>query len=165
MPMDLKEVLKQVRKIELINRVLVENMLQGAYLSRFKGQGMEFADVREYVEGDDVRNIDWNVTARTTIPHVKQFQEEREMTLMLLLDASASVDFGSVNRIKRQLAVEFCASLAFSAVNNNDRVGLVIFTDRIEHYLPPNKGRSHIMRLVRDMIYFEPKSRTTDLNC
>lgn len=165
MKIDIKDVLKQVRKIELVNRVLVENMLQGAYLSRFKGQGMEFADVREYVEGDDVRNIDWNVTARTNVAHVKQFQEEREMTLMLLLDASASVDFGTVSRLKRQMAIEFCASLAFSAVKNNDRVGLVIFTDRIEHYLPANKGRGHVMRLIRDMIYFEPKSRGTDLNC
>ncbi len=158
MKMDLKDVLKQVRKIELINRVLVENMLGGAYLSRFRGQGMEFADVREYVEGDDVRNIDWNVTARTTVPHVKQFQEERERTLMILLDASGSVDFGTVNRIKRQLAVEFTASLAFSAVKNHDRVGLIVFTDRIEHYCPPNKGRGHVMRLVRDMIFFDPRS-------
>jgi uncharacterized protein (DUF58 family) len=165
MKIDIKDVLKQVRKIELVNRVLVENLLQGAYLSRFKGQGMEFADVREYVEGDDVRAIDWNVTARTNVPHVKQFQEEREMTLMLLLDASASVDFGTVNRLKRQLAIEFCASLAFSAIKNHDRVGLVLFTDRIEHFLPPAKGRAHVMRLIRDMLYFEPKAKTTDLNC
>jgi len=165
MHMDLKEVLKQVRKIELVNRVLVENMLQGAYRSRFRGQGMEFADVREYVEGDDVRNIDWNVTARTNVAHVKQFQEEREMTLMLLLDASASVDFGTVNRLKRQMAIEFCASLAFSAIQNNDRVGLILFTDRIEHYCPPGKGRAHVLRLIRDMIYFEPRSQGTDLNC
>lgn len=165
MTLDLKDVLKQVRKIELVNRVLVENMLQGAYLSRFKGQGMEFADVREYAEGDDVRNIDWNVTARTNTAHVKQFQEEREMTLMILLDASASVDFGTVNRLKRQMAIEFCASLAFSAIKNNDRVGLVIFTHRIEHYLPPNKGRGHVMRLIRDMIFFKPQAKTTDLNC
>jgi uncharacterized protein (DUF58 family) len=165
MKMDLKDVLKQVRKIELINRVLVENMLGGAYLSRFRGQGMEFADVREYVEGDDVRNIDWNITARTTVAHIKLFQEERERTMMILLDASGSVDFGTVNRMKRQLAVEFTASLAFSAVKNNDRVGLVIFTDRIEHYCLPNKGRGHVMRLIRDMIFFEPKSVKTDLNC
>jgi len=165
MKTDLKDVLKQVRKIELINRVLVENMLQGAYLSRFKGQGMEFTDVREYVEGDDIRNIDWNVTARTNVPHVKQFQEEREMTLMLLVDASASVDFGTINRLKRQLAIEFSASLAFSAIKNNDRVGLVLFTDRVEHYLPPTKGRGHVMRLIRDLIYFEPKYRGTDINC
>ncbi|NTV52689.1 MAG: DUF58 domain-containing protein [Candidatus Firestonebacteria bacterium] len=165
MKMDLKDVLKQVRKIELINRVLVNNMLQGAYLSRFRGQGMEFADVREYVEGDDVRNIDWNITARTTVPHIKLFQEERERTLMILLDASGSVDFGTINHSKRRLAVEFTASLAFSAIKNHDRVGLVIFTDRIEHYCLPNKGRAHVMRMIRDMIYFEPKSRKTDLNC
>jgi uncharacterized protein (DUF58 family) len=140
-------------------------MLQGAYLSRFKGQGMEFSDVREYVEGDDVRTIDWNVTARTNVPHVKQFQEEREMTVMLLLDASASVEFGTIRRLKRQLAIEFCASLAFSATKNNDRVGLILFTDRIEHYVPPAKGRAHILRLIRDMIYFEPQGRATDLNC
>jgi uncharacterized protein (DUF58 family) len=164
MKMDLKDVLKQVRKIELINRVLVNNMLQGAYLSRFRGTGMEFADVREYVEGDDVRNIDWNITARTTVAHIKLFQEERERTLMILLDASGSVDFGTVNRIKRQLAVEFTASLAFSAIKNHDRVGLVIFTDRIEHFCLPGKGRAHVMRLIRDMIFFEPKSVKTDLN-
>jgi uncharacterized protein (DUF58 family) len=121
--------------------------------------------VREYVEGDDVRNIDWNVAARTTVAHVKQFQEERERTLMILLDASGSADFGTLRRMKRQLAVEFTASLAFSAVKNNDRVGLIIFTDRIEHYCPPKKGRGHVMRLIRDMIFFEPKSSLTDLNC
>ncbi len=165
MQLNLKEVLKQVKKIEILNRILVENVLRGAYRSSFKGQGMEFADVREYVEGDDVRTIDWNVTARTNVPHVKQFIEEREMTVLLLLDASASVDFGTINRVKRQLAVEFCASLAFSAIKNNDRVGLVIFTDRIEHFIPPKKGRMHIMRLIRDMIYFQPRSRNTDLNC
>jgi uncharacterized protein (DUF58 family) len=165
MKMELKDVLKQVRKIEMINRVLVDNMLSGAYLSRFRGQGMEFADVREYVEGDDVRNIDWNITARTTVAHIKLFQEERERTLMILLDASGSVDFGTVNQIKRQLAVEFTASLAFSAIKNNDRVGLVIFTDRIEHFALPGKGRGHVMRLIRDMIFFEPKSAKTDLNC
>ncbi len=165
MQLNLKEVLKQVKKIEIINRILVENVLRGAYRSSFKGQGMEFADVREYVEGDDVRTIDWNVTARTNVPHVKQFIEEREMTVLLLMDASASMDFGTINRVKRQLAVEFCASLAFSAIKNNDRVGLVLFTDRIEHFLPPKKGRMHTMRLIRDMIYFQSRSRNTDLNC
>jgi len=165
MRLDIKDVLKQVRKIEIVNRILVESTLQGAYRSSFKGQGMEFADVREYVEGDDVRNIDWNVTARMNVPHVKQFEEEREMTVLLLVDASRSTDFGTVNRIKRQLAVEFCASMAFSAIKNNDRVGLVMFTDRIEHYIPANKGRSHTMRVIRDMIAFEPRSNKTDVNC
>ncbi|MCK5218296.1 DUF58 domain-containing protein [bacterium] len=165
MQLNLKDVLKQVKKIEIINRILVENVLRGAYRSSFKGQGMEFADVREYVEGDDVRTIDWNVTARTNVPHVKQFIEEREMTVLLLMDASASMDFGTINRVKRQLAVEFCASLAFSAIKNNDRVGLVLFTDRVEHFIPPKKGRMHIMRLIRDMIYFQPRSRNTDMNC
>jgi uncharacterized protein (DUF58 family) len=165
MQLDIKDVIKQVRKIEIINRILVENTLQGAYKSSFKGQGMEFMDVREYVEGDDIRNMDWNVTARTTVPHVRQYQEEREMTVLLLVDASASSDFGTVSRIKRQMAVEFCASMAFSAVKNSDRVGLVLFTDRIEHYIPAKKGRAHIMRLIRDMIAFEPQSTKTDLNC
>lgn len=165
MKLDLKAVLKQVRKIEIVNRRVVENLLQGAYRSTFKGQGMEFADVREYVEGDDVRAIDWNVTARTGTPHVKQFQEEREMTVLLMLDASASVDFGTTRVLKRQLAVEFCASMAFSATRNHDRVGLVLFTDRIEHYSPPRKGRAHILRMIRDMIYHQPQSRGTDINC
>ncbi len=165
MKLDIKDVLKQVRKIEIVNRILVETTLSGAYRSSFKGQGMEFSDVREYVEGDDVRNIDWNVTARTNVAHVKQFEEEREMTVLLLVDASASTDFGTVGRIKRQMAVEFCASMAFSAIKNSDRVGLVMFTDRIEHFIPANKGRSHIMRIIRDMIAFEPRSNHTDLNC
>jgi uncharacterized protein (DUF58 family) len=165
MQLDIKDVIKQVRKIEIVNRILVESTLQGAYKSSFKGQGLEFMDVREYVEGDDVRNIDWKVTARTDIPHVKQFQEERESTVMLLMDASASSDFGTVSRIKRQMAVEFCASMAFSAIKNNDRVGLAIFTDKIEQYIPASKGRAHIMRIVRDMIAFEPQSIKTDLNC
>lgn len=165
MQLDLKEVLKQVRKIEIVNRILVESTLQGAYRSSFKGQGMEFMDVREYVEGDDVRNIDWNVTARTDVPHVKQFQEERETTVLMLVDASRSTDFGTVNRIKRQLAVEFCASMAFSAIKNSDRVGLVMFTDKIEHFIPAKKGRAHVMRVIRDLIAFEPQSNRTDLNC
>jgi uncharacterized protein (DUF58 family) len=165
MQLDIRDVLKQVRKIEIVNRILVETTLQGAYRSSFKGQGMEFTDVREYVEGDDVRNIDWNVTARTNTPHVKQFEEEREMTVLLLVDASGSTDFGTINRIKRQMAVEFCASMAFSAVKNSDRVGLVMFTDKIEHFIPAKKGRAHIMRVIRDMIAFQPKSLTTDLNC
>lgn len=164
MQLDIKDVLKQVRKIEIVNRILVETTLQGAYRSSFKGQGMEFSDVREYVEGDDVRNIDWNVTARTGVAHVKQFEEEREMTVLLLVDASGSTDFGTVSRIKRQMAVEFCASMAFSAVKNSDRVGLVMFTDRIEHFIPAKKGRAHIMRVIRDMIAFQPKSMKTDLN-
>lgn len=165
MQLDIKDVLKQVRKIEIVNRILVNSTLAGAYRSSFKGQGMEFTDVREYVEGDDVRNIDWNITARLNIPHVKQFEEEREMTVILLIDASRSTDFGTQNRIKRQLAVEFCASMAFSAASNNDRVGLVMFTDRIEHFIKANKGRSHIMRVIRDIIAFEPQSNKTDVNC
>lgn len=164
MKLDIKDVLRQVRKIEIVNRILVESTLQGAYRSSFKGQGMEFVDVREYVPGDDVRNIDWNVTARTQVAHVKQFEEEREMTVLLMLDTSASSDFGTVNRLKRQMAIEFCASMAFSAIKNNDRVGLVMFTDKIEHYIPPQKGTSHIMRVIRDMIAFEPQSAKTDIN-
>ncbi len=164
MKLDIKDVLRQVRKIEIVNRILVESTLQGAYRSSFKGQGMEFVDVREYVPGDDIRNIDWNVTARTQVPHVKQFEEEREMTVMLMVDASGSADFGTINRLKRQMAIEFCASMAFSAVKNNDRVGLVMFTDRIEHYIPPKKGSGHIMRVIRDMIAFEPESSRTDIN-
>ncbi|MBN1596189.1 DUF58 domain-containing protein [candidate division FCPU426 bacterium] len=165
MQLDLKQVLKQVRKIEIVNRILVSSTLAGAYRSSFKGQGMEFADVREYVEGDDVRNIDWNITARLSVPHVKQFEEEREMTVLVIVDASRSTDFGTVNRIKRQLAVEFCASMAFSAIKNNDRVGLLMFTDKIEHFIPANKGKSHIMRVIRDMIAFDPQSNKTDVNC
>ncbi|MCD4814461.1 DUF58 domain-containing protein [bacterium] len=165
MKLDIKDVLKQVRKIEIVNRILVNSTLAGAYRSSFKGQGMEFADVREYVEGDDVRNIDWNITARLNVPHVKQFEEEREMTVLLLIDVSNSTDFGTINRIKRQMAVEFCASMAFSASKNSDRVGLVLFSDRVEHFIPANKGSSHVMRVIRDMIAFEPQSNKTDVNC
>ncbi len=157
------EILKKIRRIEIHTSRLVNDVLAGEYHSVFKGRGMTFAEVREYVYGDDVRTIDWNVTARTGQPHVKVFDEERELTVMLLVDASASGNFGSSGSLKRELATEISALLAFSAIKNNDRVGLVMFTDRVELVVPPKKGRKHVLRLVRDVLSFEPAGRGTDL--
>lgn len=158
------EVLKQVRRIEIRTRNLVNDTFSGDYHSVFKGRGMEFAEVREYAPGDDVRAIDWNVTARLGHPYVKQFTEERELTVFLLVDISASGDFGTRVRPKAALAAEMAAVLAFSAVNNNDKVGLILFSDRIEHFLPPRKGKRHVLRVIREILYREPIGRATALS-
>ncbi len=158
-----KEILKKVRQIEVRTNRLVTDSLAGNYHSVFKGRGMNFDEVREYVAGDEIRTIDWNVTARTGTPHVKKFTEERELTIMLMIDISASNDFGSDHCSKREMMAELGSVLAFSAVRNNDKVGLILFTDFIELYIPPAKGRSHILRVIRDILYFEPKGKETDL--
>ncbi len=159
-----QEVFKKVRKIEIITRRLVQDVFAGEYHSTFKGQGMEFSEVREYTIGDDIRMIDWNVTARMGTPYVKKFIEERELTVMLLLDMSASSRFGTKNQLKSEIAAEISALLAFSAIKNNDKVGMIIFTDKIEKYIPPKKGRTHILRLIREILYFKPEHNRTDLN-
>jgi len=156
-----KEIVQKVRRIEIKSQSIVNNVLSGQYHSAFKGRGMEFSEVRTYVEGDDVRTIDWNVTARTGIPHVKKHIEERELTVMLLVDASASGNFGSVRQMKAEVAVELCAVLAFSAIKNNDRVGLIIFTSDIEKYVPPKKGKNHVLRVIRELLYFRPRKSGT----
>ena len=158
-----QEVMKQIRRIQIRTSHMVNDILAGQYESVFKGQGMEFKEVREYVPGDDVRMIDWNVTARTGTPHVKLLAEERELTVMLLVDASASGRFGSTGRFKHEIAAELCAVLAFSAIKNNDKVGLVIFTDTVELYIPPSKGRKHVLRVIREVLYFRPKGTGTDI--
>jgi len=158
-----KEILKKIRRIEIRTKRLVNDVFSGEYHSVFKGRGMEFSEVRQYMPGDDIRSIDWNVTARTGYPYVKKFQEERELTVMFLVDASASGAFGTVSRFKSELAAEMCALLAFSAVRNNDRVGLIIFTDRIEKVVPPQKGRRHVLRVVRELLYTRPEGRGTDI--
>ena len=163
MTRDPKEILKKIRRIELRTRRLVNSMFAGQYHSVFKGRGMNFEDVREYAPGDEIRSIDWNVTARMNAPYIKKYTEERELTVMLLVDVSASGIFGSVELSKRELAAEVASILAFSAINNNDKVGLILFTDRIELFIPPKKGRLHTLRLIREMLYFEPEGRGTDL--
>jgi uncharacterized protein (DUF58 family) len=157
------EVMAQIRRIQIRTNRMVDEILAGQYHSVFKGQGMEFKEVREYVVGDDVRSIDWNVTARTGGPHVKVMMEERELTVMLLVDASGSMRFGSTARFKNELAAELCAVLAFSAIKNNDKVGLIIFTDDVELYVPPNKGRKHVLRVIREVLFFNPKKRGTNI--
>lgn len=157
------EVMAQIRRIQIRTNRMVNEILAGQYHSVFKGQGMEFKEVREYVVGDDVRSIDWNVTARTGGPHVKVMMEERELTVMLLVDASGSGRFGSVTRFKNELAAELCAVLAFSAIKNNDKVGLIIFTDEVELFVPPNKGRKHVLRVIREVLFFKPKKHGTNI--
>ncbi len=157
------ELIKKIRRIEIRTRHLVNNSFAGEYHAIFKGRGMEFDEVRPYQPGDEVRTIDWKVTARTGEPFVKRYVEERELTVMLLVDASASGQFGTVNRFKREIAAELAAVLAFSAISNNDKVGLLIFTDRLELYIPPRKGRRHVLRLIRDLLAFEPTGAGTDL--
>jgi uncharacterized protein (DUF58 family) len=157
------ETFRQVRRIHIRTRRLVDGAFAGEYHSVFKGRGMEFAEVREYVPGDDVRTIDWNVTARMGQPFVKQYIEERELTVMLLVDLSASGQFGSVSRFKSEIATELCALLALSAISNNDKVGLILFTDRIERFIAPQKGRNRALQVIREMLLFEPKGRGTDL--
>lgn len=159
-----EEVLKKVRQIEVLTRDLVNTIFSGEYHTAFKGQGMEFQEVREYQPGDEVRSIDWNVTARMRAPFVKVFTEEREQILMLVVDASGSGNFGTRSRMKGELAVELAAILAFSAIKNNDRVGLIIFTDRIEKFVPPEKGRSHVLRVIRELLYFKPQGRGTSIS-
>ena len=157
------EILGKVRRMEVRTSRLVDDAMAGRYASVFKGRGMDFDRVRDYVPGDDVRAIDWNVTARTGIPHVKLFTEERELTIMLMIDVSASSDFGSVRETKRELATEIAGVLAASAIRNRDKVGLVLFTDEVELYIPPAKGQTHILRLIREALFFEPKGRGTDI--
>ena len=157
------EVMRQIRRIQIRTSRMVNEFLAGQYESVFKGQGMEFKEVRAYVPGDDVRTIDWNVTARTGDPHVKIMAEEREMTVMLMVDMSGSGRFGSVSRFKNELAAELCAVLAFSAIKNNDKVGLMIFTDKVELMVPPQKGRKHVLRVIREVLCHEPQGRGTDI--
>ena len=157
------EIMKQVKRVELRTRKLVDALFAGEYRSVFKGQGMEFAEVREYLPGDEVRSIDWNVTARMRKPYVKRYIEERELTVMLALDVSGSERFGTTRRFKSDTLLEFAAVVAMAAVRNNDRVGVMFFTDRIEHVVPPRKGKRHVLRIVRDLLAFEPKGTRTDL--
>ena len=162
--MDTQEILKRVRRIEIKTRGLSANVFAGSYHSAFKGRGMAFSEVREYQYGDDVRDIDWNVTARFHHPYVKVFEEERELTLMLLVDVSGSLNFGTRGQLQRDMVTEIAATLAFSAIQNNDKVGMVFFSDRIEKYIPPKKGRKHILHLIREMLDFQPSSTHTDLS-
>lgn len=158
-----REILKKIRQIEIRTNRVVTETLAGAYHSVFKGQGMNFDEVREYQPGDDVRAIDWNVTARMNHPFIKKFVEERELTLMLVVDVSGSGLFGSRGQTKRELAAEIASVLAFSAIRNNDKVGLILFSDEVEKFIPPRKGRSHVLRVIREVLFFEPKRRGTDL--
>ncbi|MCA9734178.1 MAG: DUF58 domain-containing protein [Deferribacteres bacterium] len=158
-----KEILKKVKRIEIQTRGLVNDVFSGEYHSVFKGRGMEFAEVREYQYGDDIRNIDWNVTARTGHPFVKVFDEERELTVMLMVDASRSAEFGTHTQMKGEISAEICALLAFSAIKNNDKVGLIIFTDKIEKFVPPKKGKAHVLRVIRELLYHKPESSKTDI--
>jgi uncharacterized protein (DUF58 family) len=159
-----KELFQKIRRIEIRTKGLVNNVFGGEYHSAFKGRGMEFAEVRPYQIGDDIRSIDWNVSARQGDTYVKVFEEEREQTLMLLVDVSGSEDFGSRNKFKREIAAEICAVIAFSAIKNNDKVGMLLFSDKVELFVPPKKGRRHVLRLIRDLFAHVPQSRGTDLS-
>ncbi len=161
--MDTKELLKKVRKIEIKTRRLSDHIFGGEYHSTFKGRGMTFSEVRQYQYGDDVRNIDWNVTARTNLPHIKVFEEERELIMMLMVDISGSELFGTEEQFKNEVVTEIAATLAFSATQNNDKIGLILFTDDVELYIPPKKGRSHVLRIIRELIEFKPKSKGTNV--
>ena len=161
--METSELIKKVRKIEIKARGLSSNIFAGQYHSAFKGRGMAFSEVREYQFGDDVRDIDWNVTARFHRPYVKVFEEERELTVMLLIDVSGSLDFGTQKQLKRDMVTEIAATLAFSAIQNNDKIGVVFFSDKIEKYIPPKKGRKHILYIIREMLDFQPESKRTDV--
>ncbi|MBO7231017.1 MAG: DUF58 domain-containing protein [Bacteroidaceae bacterium] len=161
--METSELIKKVRKIEIKTRGLSHNIFAGQYHSAFKGRGMSFSEVREYQYGDDVRDIDWNVTARFNKPYVKVFEEERELTVMLIVDLSDSLDFGTVSRTKREMVTEIAATLAFAAIQNNDKIGVIFFTDRVEKFIPPQKGRKHILYIIRELINFEPQSQRTDV--
>ncbi len=157
-----KDVLKNIKKIEIKTRYLVEGLLQGAYHSVFKGRGIEFSEVREYAIGDDVRTIDWNVTARMNHPYIKEFIEERDLTIYIIFDVSGSGEFGS-SKSKKESAIELCASLMFAALRNNDKVGIALFTDKVERFIYPRKGRKHVLKMIREMIYFKPENKRTDL--
>ena len=161
--METSEILKKVRKIEIKTRGLSNNIFAGQYHSAFKGRGMAFSEVREYQFGDDVRDIDWNVTARFHRPYVKVFEEERELTVMLLIDVSGSLEFGTQVQMKKDMVTEIAATLAFSAIQNNDKIGVIFFSDKIEKYIPPKKGRKHILYIIREMLDFKPESRKTDV--
>lgn len=161
--METSELIKKVRKIEIKTRGLSHNIFAGQYHSAFKGRGMSFSEVREYQYGDDVRDIDWNVTARFNKPYVKVFEEERELTVMLLVDVSQSLDFGTIKQTKRDMLTEIAATLAFAAIQNNDKIGVIFFSDRIEKFIPPQKGRKHILYIIRELINFEPQSNGTDI--
>lgn len=157
------ELVKKIRRLEIRTKHIVNTVFAGQYQSAFRGKGMEFSEVREYLPGDDIRSIDWNVTARLGTAYVKKFTEERELTVMLMVDASSSGNFGTQSLMKGEIAVNICAMLAFSAIRNNDRVGLVIFTDRVEKFIPPEKGRRHVLRVIRELLYFKPQAQKTDL--
>ncbi len=161
--METSELLKKVRKIEIKTRGLSNQLFSGEYHSAFKGRGMTFSEVREYQPGDDIRSIDWNVTARFNNPYVKVFEEEREMTVMLLVDVSASGEFGTQKQLKQDLITELCAVLAFSTIQNNDKIGVIFFTDKIEKFIPPKKGKTHVLRIIRDLIEFKPEHKKTDI--
>jgi len=162
--MDTKELLKKVRKIEIKTRRLSDHMFGGEYHSTFKGRGMTFSEVRQYQFGDDVRNIDWNVTARYSEPFVKVFEEERELTMMLVADISGSEYFGTDSQFKNEIVTEIAATLAFSAMQNNDKIGLILFTDKIELFIPPKKGKTHVLRIIRELLEFKPTSKKTDIS-
>ena len=162
--METSEILKKVRKIEIKTRGLSNNIFAGQYHSAFKGRGMAFSEGREYQFGDDVRDIDWNVTARFHRPFVKVFEEERELTVMLMIDVSGSLDFGTRNQMKREMVTEMAATLAFSAIQNNDKIGVIFFSDRIEKYIPPKKGRKHVLYIIREVLDFQPESKKTDVS-
>lgn len=161
--MDTKELLKKVRKIEIKTRRLSNHIFSGEYHTSFKGRGMTFSEVRQYQYGDDIRAIDWNVTARYNEAHVKVFEEERELTMMLMVDISGSAGFGTKNALKEDIVTEIAATMAFSATQNNDKIGLILFSDQIELYIPPKKGKSHVLRIIRELIEFQPKSNKTDV--
>lgn len=161
--METSELLRRVRRLEIKTRALTNNIFAGEYHSAFKGRGMSFAEVREYQPGDDVRDIDWNVTAKMNKPYIKVFEEERELTLMLIIDLSASQRFGTRSRTQRELTAEVAATLAFSALQNNDKVGVIFFTDRVEKFIPPQKGRKHILYIIRELLNFEPKGTRTNV--
>jgi uncharacterized protein (DUF58 family) len=164
MQMETQELLKKVRKIEIKTRGLSSHIFSGEYHSAFKGRGMAFSEVREYMPGDDIRTIDWNVTARFGHPFIKVFEEERELTVMLLVDVSGSGAFGTRNQFKKDMMTELCAVLSFSAIQNNDKIGLIFFSDKIEKFIPPKKGKTHILRIIRELIEFEPKSTKTNIS-
>ncbi len=161
--METKDLLKKVRKIEIKTRRLSDHIFSGEYHTSFKGRGMTFSEVRQYQYGDDIRSIDWNVTARYNDAHVKVFEEERELTLMLMVDVSGSESFGTKNQLKSEIVTEIAATMAFSATQNNDKIGLILFSDTVELYIPPKKGKSHVLRIIRELIEFQPKSKKTDI--
>ena len=163
--METSELLKRVRQIEIKTRGLSSNIFAGQYHSAFKGRGMAFSEVREYQYGDDVRDIDWNVTARFDKPFVKVFEEERELTVMLLVDVSNSLDFGTIKQMKKDMVTEIAATIAFSAIQNNDKIGVIFFSDKIEKFIPPKKGRKHILYIIRELIDFQPESNRTNIQC